>query len=440
MNIVGEESGFVSLPGNWTRGDLFGLEFPADARALQSGGESFLTRAFHASGALPPDSEVSRIVQAEEFFGGGTGSKLLLSVVYDPPQPDLPQRLFVKFSRNFDEELRDRARFMMVSEARFADLSRAPGFPVTVPTCLYADVESDSGTGLIITERIPFGSEGLEPHYPKCMDYTVPEPLEHYRAIVRALATLAGTHRAGGLAPDFDRYFPYNREQASAAIAIRDTEEKLLDRANRMFNFIDRYPQLFPDNIRSTALRRQFLADIPRVIAAERQIKKLLTGNPDFIALCHWNANIDNCWFWRDAAGDLQCGMMDWAMVGQMSVAQSIHGAISGAETSLWDEHLDDILQLFVDEYASHGGPRLDVDELRLHILLLLAVAGISYFMSAPVAIEREIDDLDAAESYRDADFRQAENARIQLHMMTKMLNVWETRKLGELVERVGSA
>lgn len=418
----------------WVRGELFGLEIPADAEALQSGGASFLTRAFHASGALAPGNSVSRILGAEDFAGGGTGSKLLLTVEYTSPGQAPPADLFIKFSRNFSEELRDRARFMMVSEARFAVLSRSPDFPVTVPACLFADVDPGSGTGLIITERIAFGSAGIEPHYPKCMDYSVPEPLEHYETIIKALARLAGTHRSGGLSPDFDRHFPYDRKQSAAMITIHSPEEKLLQRAGRMFEFIGRYPQLFPDNIRSTEFQRQFLDDIPRVIAAESRIRELLMGDPDFIALCHWNANIDNCWFWRDSAGNLQCGMLDWAMVGQMSVAQSIHGAISGAATPLWDEHLDDLLALFVQEYAAHGGPLLELDELRRHILLLLAVAGVSYFMSAPLAIGREIPDLEGVKSYRDECFRRHENARIQLHMMTKMLNVWQTRKLGELV------
>lgn len=422
---------------HWARGELFGLDIPADAEALLSAGVVFLTRAFHASGALSANNSVSHILHSEEFFGGGTGSKLLVTVAYASPEPELPDTLFIKFSRNFHEELRDRARFMMISEAKFAVLSRSPDFPVTVPKCLFADVESESATGLIITERIAFGENGLEALYPKCMDYIVPQPLEHYKTIITALATLSGTHKAGGLSPDFDAHFPYNPEQASAAFSIHSPEEKIFQRADRMCDFINQYPQLFPANIRAKEFHQQFMRDIPDVIAAQHRIKALLTGNADFIALCHWNANIDNCWFWRDADGALQCGLMDWAMVGQMSVAQSIQGVISGAESSLWDKHLDDILQLFVTVYAAHGGPQLDAEEVKRHILLQLAVAGLSFFMGAPVAIGREIPELDAVKSYRDECFQKHENARIQLHMMTKMLNVWQTRNLGEIVRQL---
>lgn len=415
-------------------GEIFGLEIPADAETLLAGGADFLTRVFHASGAIAANNRVVRIVDAKEFIGGGTGKKLLLTLVYEQPEPQLPEQLFIKFSRNFDNELWDRARFMMISEANFAVLSRSPDFPVAVPACLFADVESESATGLIITECISYGRNGVESLYPKCMDYLVPEPLEHYKAILKGLAKLSGAHRGGRLSPDFDKKFPYRREQASAVFSIRTPEEKLIQRASRMFDFIERYPKLFPENVRGPAFREQFLSDIPDVLAAEGQIREVLYGNPQFIAFAHWNANIDNCWFWRDQQGVLQCGFMDWANAGQISVAQSVSGAISGAEPFIWNEHLDELLTVYIDEYAAQGGPRLSLDELRLHNLLIVAVSGVAYAMGAPLAVERDIADIDAVESYRDEGFREHENARIQLHMMTKMLNVWQVRKLGDVI------
>lgn len=427
-----------TAPANkrWVAGEIFGLEVPADPQTLLSDPD-FLTKAFHASGALAANNRVSRIVEAKEFFGGGTGKKLLLTLAYEFPEQRLPEQLFIKFSRNFDNELWDRARFMMISEANFAVLSRSPNFPVAVPACLFADVESQSGTGLIITERITYGRNGVEELYAKCMDYTVPEPVEHYKAILKGLARLSGAHRGGRLSPEFDKKFPYNREQASAVIAIRTAEEKLVQRANRMFDFIGRYPRLFPENVRAPEFREQFIRDIPDLVAAAGRIREILYGNPDFIAFAHWNANIDNCWFWRDAGDGLQCGFMDWANAGQISVSQSVSGAISGAEAFIWNEHLDELLTVFIEEYAAQGGPRLSLDELRLHNLLIAAVSGVAYSMGAPVAIERDIKNIDAVESYRDDCFHKHENARIQLHMMTKMLNVWQTRKLGDVVRKL---
>ena len=92
---------------------------------------------------------------------------------------------------------------------------------------------------------------------------------------------------------------------------------------------------------------------------------RCLARDPDYVALCHWNANVDNAWFWRDTDDVLHCGLMDWGCVSQMNVGMAIWGAMSGAETELWNNHLDDLLQLFVDEVHSYGGPKLDTDELR---------------------------------------------------------------------------
>ena len=421
----------------WVTGEIFGIEIPADAETLLAGGTEFLDKAFHVSGALAANNRVRRIVEAKEFFGGGTGKKLLLSLEYERPESTLPEQLFIKFSRNFDNELWDRARFMMISEANFAVLSRAPDFPVTVPACLFADIDKESGTGLIINQCISYGRNGVETLHPKCMDYNVPEPVEHYKAILKGLARLSGAHRGGRLSPDFEKKFPFDREQASAVFAIRTPQEKLLPRASRMFDFIARYPKLFPENLLGAEFREQFIRDIPDVLAAQARIREVLYGNPEFIAFAHWNANIDNCWFWRDAQGQLQSGFVDWANAGQISVAQSVSGAISGAEPWVWNEHLDELLTVYIDEYAAQGGPQLSLDELRLHNLLIVAVSGVAYSMSAPLAVERDIADIDAVESYRDDCFRQHENARIQLHMMTKMLNVWQTRKLGDMVRRL---
>jgi hypothetical protein len=417
----------------WVTGKIFGLQVPADLEALLLGGTDFLTRAFHASGAMATSNSVCGIVGSTEFTGGGTGTKCILTVEYEAPEPGLPEHLFVKFSRNFDNELWDRGRFLTISEVDFAVLSRAPDFPVPVPATLFADVDPESATGLIVSECISFGREGVEPLYLKCMDYDVPDQIGHYTAIVKGLATLSGAHRAGRLPPEFEREFPYDREQALAAFGLKLPEDKVTQRATRMFDFIERYPKLFPGNVRTVEFREQFMRDIPDAVAARGRIKELLHGNPDFIAFSHWNANIDNCWFRREPDGSLRCGFLDWANAGQISVAQSITGAISGAEPLIWDEHLDELLNVFIEGYARHGGPLLALNELRLHVLLT-TVPGFAWSMGAPVAMERAFEDMDALESHQDSRFRDHENARIQLHMMTRMLNVWQTRKLGDVI------
>jgi hypothetical protein len=423
----------VSNGERWAVGSVFGLLIPGDVEALLAGGTAFLTEAFRTSGALAADNRVSGIVGWKEVDRGGTGKKLLLTVSYERSGADLPEELFVKFSRNFDNALWDSARHLMASEVEFAVLSRSPDFPVPLPAMLFADIDLESHTGLLVTECIPYGRNGVEPLYFKCMDYDVPEPVDHYKAILRGLARLSGAHRGGRLSPEFDRAFPYGPTGTSTGYRVEIPEEKVVQRAMRLAEFIERYPQLFPDNVRGPEFREQFLSDIPDVVAAAGRIREVLHGNPDFIAFAHWNANIDNCWFQPDPDGTRQCGFLDWANAGQLSVAQSITGAISGAEAHVWDEHLDELLTVFVEEYAACGGPRLCLDELRLHVLLVSA-AGLSHSMGAPIAVAREVEDVAALESYRDRRLAERENARIQLHMTSRLLNLWQTRNLGDLV------
>ena len=60
--------------------------------------------------------------------------------------------------------------------------------------------------------------------------------------------------------------------------------------------------------------------------------------------MSHFNPNIDNAWFWRDASGALGCGLLDWGRVRQMNVAYALWGSLCGAGLDIWDTHLDELL------------------------------------------------------------------------------------------------
>lgn len=163
------------MGSHWVVGDQYGLPIPADPATLLSGGAAFLTKAFRASGVLA-DNSVVRISDYREISGGSTGRKVVLSVEYDRAAPDLHTELFVKFSRDLDNPVRDRGKTQMEPEVRFASLSRAPEFPIAVPCPQFADYHRPTGTGLLVTERIKFGGNGIERQYHKCLDYEMPEP------------------------------------------------------------------------------------------------------------------------------------------------------------------------------------------------------------------------------------------------------------------------
>ena len=236
----------------WVKGDDTGLPIPAHMEALRAGGEAFLTTAFRGSGALSADNAVTRITRFEECPGGSTGRKVFLSVAYKKSAPELLEDLFVKFSRDFDDPIRDRNRDQLEPEVRFAAISRHPAFPITVPACLFGDYHQQSGTGILITERIAFGTGDIEPHHDKCLDYELPDALAHYRAVVTANARLAGAHKSGHLGADIDARFPFDAAAAMASDPIRYGARQLRNRIARIASLAAEFPRLRPLRRRSS--------------------------------------------------------------------------------------------------------------------------------------------------------------------------------------------
>jgi len=420
---------------DWAVGDLLGLRIPAHSEALRAGGVAFLTAAFQATGALSADNRVKQITQFEECPGGSTGRKLLLSVEYERPAPGLHTNLFVKFSRDFDDALRDRARIQMELEVRFALLSRIPEFPIAVPVCYCADYHHGSGTGILITERVPFGKGSIERHYPKCMDHLLPNPLEHYQALVTALARLAGTDKAGRLG-NVAAQFPFEPEKLAVSERPPYTAKQLQNRIARYADFAAEFPQLLPANIRSPAFTTKLSQDVARFPEHMPAINRFLGSKPAFVALCHWNANIDNAWFWQASEGRLRCGLLDWGHVSQMNLAMALWGSLSGARTELWDDHLDALLALFIQEFQGCGGPPLDAWELKLHLELYVAMMGLTWLLDTPPLIKQRIPDLAQAKGPLDECILADELSRSQLQMMTNFLNFWERQDFGRALDQ----
>jgi hypothetical protein len=417
----------------WVTGDLYGTAFPADTAALHDGGARFLTDAFRASGVLAGDNAVTRVAEFREAPGGSTGRKVVVSVGYDRPAPDLPTDLFVKFSRDFDDPARDRGKTQMEPEVRFAALSRAPEFPIAVPGVQFADYNRETGTGILITERIPFGENGIERQYHKCLDYEMPEPVEHYRALLTALAQLAGTHRSGRLPADLTAPFPLDVQAATVGERAPLSADKLERRVNQLAEFAETCPGLLPTKATSPEFLARLLAEVPRFADYEDAITRHLVDDSDYVALCHWNANIDNAWFWRDTDGSLRCGLMDWGCVSQMNMGMAIWGAMSGAETDLWSVHLDELLQMFVTEFRRYGGPDLDPVRLRRHTVLYAAAMGVAWLLGVPASIRARFPV--PPTSRTDPGIKDDEGLRAPLQMLANLLTLWERYSPGDLLD-----
>lgn len=118
-----------------------------------------------------------------------------------------------------------------------------------------------------------------------------------------------------------------------------------------------------------------------------------------------------------------------------MHIAMALWGCLSGEKTRLWNDHFDELLAVFVAECRDYGGELLDAKEMKLHLLLHVALMGLAWLMDAPLLIEREIADLAQVVSRFDRRFTVHETSRVQLHVLTNFLSVWETQNLGSILE-----
>lgn len=424
-----------------TLGDETGMIIPAHGDALAQDGAAWLTAAFRRFGSLAADNAVAQVIRLERCAGGSTGAKFLLDVAYARPDPALHTALFVKFSRDFADLRRDHpGRYEMAAEVPLMELARRTGFPVAVAAPYFADYDMATGTGIVITERVAFGQESqgrlIEPHRAKSLDFrTLDDPLPYYRATVTALARLAAAHKSGRLAPDVDAVFPWNPVTGSAD-PIRQGRAGIAAELAQCRDFVARCPQHFPERVRAPAFLDRFGGEVRMVAEREAAIQAFLTGNPDMIALNHWNAHIDNAFFWRER-GELRCGLIDWGRAGQITFGAALWGGLSAAHHDIWDFHLDELLAVFVEAYRSGGGPAITVEALENHLVLHIVAMGVARVMAFPEIIAFRLPGIAEASGPRDPAVLAIEPARNCLHVFTVFLKLWEGRGIGERLSRL---
>lgn len=425
------------MSDRWAPDDGTGLLIPADAEQLRCGGPQFLTEAFRRFGALSSDDTVAAITEFAECEGGSTGRKLRLGVRYTHAANGLPTQLFVKFSRDFDNPRRDRGKTQMDLEVSFARLCRDQPVPVTVPRCLFAGYHAGTGTGLLITERVPFGIAAVEPHYGKCLDYQMREPLAHYRALLASVAGLAGAHRAGRLGPDVSRQFAFDPQRVSVGARVPYTGDELRERVLAYREFAAAHPGLIPTDLRTSEFVARMAEEVDVIAGHEAAVTAYLNATTDQVALCHWNANVDNAWFWRGDTGAIECGLLDWGCVSEMNVAMALWGSLCSAESDIWELHLDELLYHFAAEYRRAGGPLLDIGVLGSQLVMYATLMGVTWLLDAPGYIRAVVPDLADVKDRYDPRISDNEVARSQLRMLTNFLGLWATHDVLGLLTRL---
>ena len=413
------------------------VPLPADPAELVAAGADWLTDAFHGYGVLAADNAVARIVEHRQFEAGNSGDKLVLTVEYARPDPALHTELFAKFSRCLHDPFRDRRKGELEAEVHLADLSRHPQFPVAVPKAYFAGYEPESGNGVLITQCIRFGEGGLEPLRPKNMDHELAEPSEYYRATASALARLAAAHKSGRLSPEAERLFPFDPAKAAAELPLPWDAGQVREKAGLIAEFIVQAPKLFPANATAPEFLERFLEDAVQFQQHDAAIRRFLFAEPDMVALAHWNTHIDNAWFWRDEAGVLQAGLLDWGMARQMNVAMALWGGLSGGNQAFWNEHADAVIDHFLAELAAHGGPAIDPELFRLHLDLSVGMLTLALMMDMPAMFLSRMPDVGLAAGPDDPKLHADKVVHGFLHTFGNAIGLWQRRDFGASLSRM---
>ena len=108
----------------------------------------------------------------------------------------------------------------------------------------------------------------------------MPEPLDHYRALLTALARLVGYHRSGCLPAELVSQFPVDLQAATVGEQVSISADKLDRRLSRLAEFARHQP--------GAATRQRSLTPIPGTpaqrcapIPAARARGLELSGRPD---------------------------------------------------------------------------------------------------------------------------------------------------------------
>jgi hypothetical protein len=229
---------------------------------------------------------------------------------------------------------------------------------------------------------VGFGVDPIERAYRKGYDYEVPCIEEHYEVLARDLARLVAAHKRGDLGHDVEEIFPF-------AAAARDfapiaNPEPALD---RLIDFIGRVaPRLFIREATQPEFLKKWREDVLFGLEHKDAVIAYLLSDVDYTGLCHINLNVDNAWFWRDEAGQLHAGLLDWGGTGQASLAQALSGMMMMPEPEMHIGLVNRMIDVFIEESAALGAP--PIDRAELHFQYKASVYSTAIFMFITILSE----------------------------------------------------
>mmetsp|Transcript_87489 Transcript_87489/g.265473 ORF Transcript_87489/g.265473 Transcript_87489/m.265473 type:complete len:510 (-) Transcript_87489:45-1574(-) len=371
------------------KGELYGLPLPATPEELQSDtfGASWLTQAFHKAGSLPLENSVKRIVSLQRFEGGGSGPKALFHVEYEKPDEMLDTRLFMKQPYPLWEN--QQQRFISEGQGKFGDCFGgeisfyrflSPHVPFPVPKLYFGDLNRESTEACIINYAVEWPEEGKQQYGPyevlppcgKCEDYELKDPHLYYFAMVQRLGTFSGLASAGKLGPEKDKVHWWDSGPKKDVFILPGFPG--IEQTTRTF-IEDIAPHIWPEKVRKKTFLDTLVAQLSLVNEVTPAIAEYLYKDPLYVGLHHQNGNTDNAYFYRNADGELEAGMLDWGSTAPMSYASAFQGTFTSALGDMLAEYDDRFVRAWLDAYHATGAPTLDYEELLYRYRLATCVS-----------------------------------------------------------------
>jgi len=405
-------------------GEFWGIKFPFTPQMFREWGPAWLTSAMHTVGTLPTDNEITEFAQFDvvgddvantDAIGGdscdwgGAGPKVLLSVKYkNGPTGECPEAMFVKFPHE-PMPKNERTKLSVNSpipsgwcECMFYN-TLGGRLPLQTPRGYFCDMSRRTTNYILVTERIAYGSKSKKEFAPgeilpppsKYRDWALPNAVDHYYAHSKELANFfAWSRKTNGLTDQVKQMFTQAEELSFAKDMENLTKGVPWDKRDKDFaklvasppfaavvpmmgfgaetakGFLaigkdlmtDRAPHVFPQDLVKKSYLDKFFQEAEEMAPYCAEMTFYMKLMPEYEALAHPNAQVDNAYYWRDEAGKMAAGLLDWDGCTMMPMPQCVGNAWMGAEPDMLDEHEEKLLKHFLDEYKKASGEELDYD------------------------------------------------------------------------------
>mmetsp|Transcript_98784 Transcript_98784/g.205906 ORF Transcript_98784/g.205906 Transcript_98784/m.205906 type:complete len:671 (-) Transcript_98784:143-2155(-) len=415
-------------------GMRYGIIFPHSAELLESEkfGARWLTKAFQLAGTIPTDNAVKRLFNVRPVSGGGACLKCSFEVEYEKPAKGLHTKLFMKYPFDFEHVKQKNDRMNSSINLQPGDLAENDAYrllesalPFPMPKYYFGDINNSTTNFVLITELIPFGSkkkkmedfqpDEVEPAYDKFLDdEQLSNPIEYYRLMTKANATMAGWYKAGKLG-DKERmlYFFFDQSQV---VPPSFSEAEFKSKLKMGEEFVRSATTFFPANLITDKNMTEWKRVLNIVNTYKPEIYQAASSNDDYCSVAHGNLNVDNTWWWRDAAKELHVGVLDWGGLGKVCLPHKLWWSFYSCELHLLEGHLEELLDIFVDTYATAGGPRLDKKVVRRDFMFA-ALDQMLGLLGAIPAVYRVIPK----KAWTNGEVKDRNDNRLRDNFLTRM-------------------